>query len=223
MSSGGSRRRRRRTRCSTTRCSALRQALGRNGRLETQGSVLADVRPGELDVDRFEELLAGAAPSSSPIPTRPRRCSEALGLWRGPPLSDLAYEQLLRRRSRDWRSGARGVRDALEAELALGRHADLVSELEAAVAEQPLREHLRAQLMLALYRCGRQADALEAYRSARRTLVEEVGVEPGAELRALQDAILAQDPALIRRARSCQRRSRGAPRCWRAGIGSSPR
>ena len=70
----------------------------------------------------------------------------------------------------------------VEAELALRRHADLVSELEAAVAEQPLREHLHGQLMLALYRCGRQAEALEAYRAARRTLVEEIGVEPSAEL-----------------------------------------
>ena len=84
----------------------------------------------------------------------------------------------------------------VEAELALGCHADLVPELEGAVGEQPLRERLRGQLMLALYRCGRQAEALEAYRSARETLVEEVGVEPGAELRALQESILAQDPAL---------------------------
>ena len=86
--------------------------------------------------------------------------------------------------------------ERVDAELALGRHADLVSELEAAVAEQPLRERLHGQLMLALYRCGRQAEALEAFRRARRTLVEEIGVEPGAELRALQEAILAQDPAL---------------------------
>ena len=84
----------------------------------------------------------------------------------------------------------------VDAELALGRHADLVAELEAAVAEQPLREHLHGQLMLALYRCGRQAEALEAYRRARTTLVEEIGVEPHAELRALQEAILAQDAAL---------------------------
>jgi WD40 repeat protein/DNA-binding SARP family transcriptional activator len=179
--------------------SALRQALGRNGRLETQGRAYRlNVWPGELDVDRFEELLASArADLDSDPDAAADKLREALGLWRGPALSDLAYEQfaqaeIARLEERRWVAFEARV----EAELALGRHADLVSELEAAVAEQPLREHLRGQLMLALYRCGRQADALEAYRAARRTLVEEVGVEPGAELRALQDAILAQDPAL---------------------------
>ena len=122
---------------------------------------------------------------------------QALSLWHGAPLSDLAYEhfaqaEIARLEERRWAA----FEARAEAELALGRHADLVSELEAAVAEQPLREHLHGQLMLALYRCGRQADALEAYRRARRTLVEEIGLEPGAELRALQDAILVQDPAL---------------------------
>ncbi len=179
--------------------SALRQTLGRNGRLETQGSAYRlNVRSGELDVDRFEELLASARDDLDSDPdAAAEKLSEALGLWRGPALSDLAYEQfaqaeIARLEERRWVAFEARV----EAELALGRHADLVSELEAAVAEQPLREHLRGQLMLALYRCGRQADALEAYRSARRTLVEQVGLEPGAELRALQDAILAQDPAL---------------------------
>ena len=122
---------------------------------------------------------------------------QALGLWRGSPLSDLAYEpfaqaEIARLEERRWAAFEARV----EAELAAGRHADLVSELEAAVAEQPLREHLHGQLMLALYRCGRQAEALEAYSVARRTLVEEIGVEPGKELRGLQRAILAQDPAL---------------------------
>jgi hypothetical protein len=84
----------------------------------------------------------------------------------------------------------------IDADLALGRHADLVPELEALVARHPLREHLRGQRMLALYRGGRQAEALDAFREARRTLLEEVGIEPGAELRALHDAILRQDPAL---------------------------
>ena len=179
--------------------SALRQALGRNGRLETHGSSYRlNVQAGELDVDRFEELLASARAELQSDPgAAAQQLREALGLWRGSALSDLTYEQfaqaeIARLEERRWVAFEARV----EAELALGRHADLVAELEAAIAEQPLREHLRAQLMLALYRCGRQADALEAYREARRTLVEEVGVEPGAELRALQDAILAHDPAL---------------------------
>jgi WD40 repeat protein/DNA-binding SARP family transcriptional activator len=179
--------------------SALRRALGPDGRLETQGSAYRlNVRPGERDVDRFEELVAsGRAQIDADPEGAADRLRQALELWRGPALSDLSYErfaqsEIARLEERRWVA----FEERVEAELALGRHADLVSELEAAVAEQPLREHLHAQLMLALYRCGRQAEALEAYRTARRTLVEAVGVEPGAELRALQDAILAQDPAL---------------------------
>jgi DNA-binding SARP family transcriptional activator len=85
------------------------------------------------------------------------------------------------------------VEDRIEADLALGRHADLVSEMEALVATCPLRERLHGQLMLALYRCGRQAEALEAYQAARRTLVGELGLEPGPELQRLEHAILQQD------------------------------
>jgi WD40 repeat protein/DNA-binding SARP family transcriptional activator len=178
--------------------SALRQAL-RNGRLETHGSAYRlNVHPGERDVDRFEELLASGR---GRIETDPDGAAEklrqALELWRGPPLSDLSYERFAQTEIARLEERRRVAFEArVEAELALGRHADLVSELEAAVAEQPLREHLHGQLMLALYRCGRQAEALEVYRRARGTLVEEIGAEPGTELRALQDAILAQDPAL---------------------------
>src|SRR5206468_3120903 len=88
------------------------------------------------------------------------------------------------------------LEDRIEADLALGRHAELVGELEALVAEQPLRERFRAQLMLALYRTGRQADALAAYRDGRRVLVEQLGLEPGLALRKLERRILDQDPAL---------------------------
>jgi WD40 repeat protein/DNA-binding SARP family transcriptional activator len=181
--------------------SALRQALGRNGRLETHGSAYRlNVRRGERDIDRFEELAAsGRAQIETDPDAAAEKIRQALDLWRGPPLSDLSYErfaqtEIARLDERRWTAFEARV----EAELALGRHADLVSELEAAAAERPLREHLHGQLMLALYRCGRQAEALEAYRIARRTLVEEIGVEPGPELRALQQAILAQDPALDR-------------------------
>jgi WD40 repeat protein/DNA-binding SARP family transcriptional activator len=179
--------------------SALRRELGQNGRLETHGSAYRlVVHPGERDVDRFEELVASG---QEQIDTDPGEAAErlrrALELWRGPALSDLPYErfaqtEIARLEERRWVAFEARV----QAELALGRHADLVSELEAAAAEQPLREHVHGQLMLALYRCGRQAEALEAYRRARATLVEQIGVEPGRELRALQEAILAQDPAL---------------------------
>src|SRR5215208_3442861 len=179
--------------------SALRRVLGANDRLETQGSAyLLNVYPGERDVDRFEELLArGRAQIEADPDGAAQTLRQALYLWRGPPLSDLAYEtfaqtEIARLEERRWAA----FEALVETELSLGRHADLVSELEAAVAEHPLREHGHGQLMLAQYRCGRQAEALEAYRNARRTLVEEIGVEPGTELRALQDAILAQDPAL---------------------------
>jgi DNA-binding SARP family transcriptional activator len=179
--------------------SALRRALGHNGRLETHGSAYRlSVQPGERDVDRFEELMAsGRANIETDPEAAAEKFREALALWRGPALSDLAYEQfaqaeIARLEERRWAAFEARV----EADLALGRHVDVVAELEAVVAEQPLREHLHGQLMLALYRCGRQAEALEAYRRARRILVEEVGVEPGAALRDLQEAILAQDPAL---------------------------
>ena len=179
--------------------SALRQALGRNGRLETQGSAYRlNIGPGELDVDRFEHLVEEARDlTETDADAAAELLREALAMWRGPPLADLAYEsfvqpEIARLEERRWAAFEARV----DADLALGRHAEVVGDLEAAVAEEPLRERLRAQLMLALYRSGRQAEALDAYRAARRTLVDEVGVEPGAELRALQEAILAQDPAL---------------------------
>ncbi len=179
--------------------SALRRALGQNGRLETLGSAYRlKVQRGELDVARFEEL---AEEGRGQVADDPEAAAEtlrkALALWRGPALSDVAYEpfaqgEIARLEEERWAA----FEGRTDAELALGRHAELVGELEAAIAEQPLRERLRGQLMLALYRCGRQAEALEAYRRARNTLVEQIGVEPGADLRGLQEAILAQDPAL---------------------------
>jgi WD40 repeat protein/DNA-binding SARP family transcriptional activator len=179
--------------------SSLRQALGRNGRLETRGSSYKlNIAPGERDVDRFEALVArGRALTGADPEAAARTLRDALGMWRGPPLSDLAYEsfaqaEIARLEERRWVAFEAWV----DAELAMGRHADLVGELEAAVKEQPLRERLHGRLMLALYRCGRQAEALEAYRNARATLVEQIGVEPNAELRDLHQAILVQDPEL---------------------------
>jgi predicted ATPase len=121
----------------------------------------------------------------------------ALELWRGPPLADLAWEPFaLAEIARLDELRLAALEDRIDADLALGRHGQLVAELEALVVEQPLRERLRGQLMLALYRAGRQADALAVYQRARRTLVDELGIEPGASLRKLERAILAHDPAL---------------------------
>ncbi len=122
---------------------------------------------------------------------------EALALWRGPALADLAWEPLAQGevvRLEELRLAA--LEDRIDADLALGRHGQLVAELEQLVAEHPLRERLRGQLMLALYRSGRQADALAVYQRARRALVDELGIEPGDSLRKLERAILEQDPSL---------------------------
>src|SRR5438874_7519983 len=121
----------------------------------------------------------------------------ALALWRGAPLADLPWEPFAQAeivRLEELRLAA--LEDRIEADLALGRHGQLVGELERLVAEQPLRERLRAQLMLALYRSGRQADALAVYQRARRTLVDELGIEPSESLRHLERGILEHDPSL---------------------------
>jgi DNA-binding SARP family transcriptional activator/DNA-binding NarL/FixJ family response regulator len=180
----------------------LRRALGdREGRrLQTRGRAYTlRVEDGEVDVDRFERLVCEG--SEALADERPADAAaylrEGLALWRGPPLADVAYEGFAQGEiARLEERRAVALERRIEADLALGRHADLVSELEALVARHPLRERLRGQRMLALYRCGRQADALEAFHHARRRLVEEVGVEPGPELRGLHEAILRQDPSL---------------------------
>ena len=120
-----------------------------------------------------------------------------MSLWRGPPLAEFASERFAQAESArldELRVGA--LEELVEAKLALGGHAEVVGELGALIAEHPYRERLRSQLMLALYRCDRQAEALQAYQDARRKLVEELGIEPGERLRDLERAILAQDPAL---------------------------
>jgi DNA-binding SARP family transcriptional activator/WD40 repeat protein len=141
--------------------------------------------PDVIDAERFERLVASGEPR------------EALALWRGPPLDDVADEPFAGaeiRRLEELRLAALEL--AIEHDLDDGRHREVVSELDALVAADPLHERLHAQRMLALYRCGRQADALAAYRQARTALVESIGVEPGAELRRLHEAILRQDPSL---------------------------
>jgi DNA-binding SARP family transcriptional activator len=175
--------------------SQLRKALGADVIITQPRGYLVHVADGALDLDRFESLVAESRQSEPAAAARLLR--EALSLWRGEPLADLAdvpYVEGERRRLEELRLGALEAR--VEADLALGRHAELVPELESLVREHWLREHLRAQLMLGLYRCGRQADALEVYRSGQRLLDEQLGLEPDDELQRLERAILNHDPSL---------------------------
>ena len=180
--------------------SQLRRTLGPSERLVTHApGYLLRVDDGELDADRFQRLAADGRRALDD--GRPGEASnllvEALGLWDGQALADVALEgpaQTEAARLDELRLTA--VEDRNEAELALGRHRELVPELEALVAEHPLRERLVAQLVLALYRSGRQADALDAYRRARRFFVHELGLEPSPPLQRLEQAVLQHDPAL---------------------------
>ena len=181
--------------------SRLRRALGAEGGRLVGGAAgyRLQVEPDELDLARFERLceegrraLLGGRPERAGA-----RLRAALEEWRGPALADVALEPFAPpevARLEELRAAA--VEDRVEADLALGRGADLVPELEALVAREPLRERRHGQLMLALYHAGRQGDALDAYRDAVRILDSEVGVRPGPELERLQQAIIAHDPAL---------------------------
>jgi len=160
---------------------------------------LLRVEPGELDLEHFERLVTtgreSLAAGDSAAAAEALRAAERL--WEGRPLADLEFEPFARvevERLEDLRLAA--VEERIDVELALGRQLAVVSELEALGAEHPYRERFRAQLMLALYRCGRQAEGLEVYRSTRMLLNEELGLEPGVELQELERSILVQDPAL---------------------------
>ena len=176
--------------------SQLRKALGGPDVIETrEPGYVVRVSPDELDLLRFEQLVESA--EGAPPERAARLLRDALGLWRGPPLADLkneAFAQSEIRRLEEVRLTA--LERRVDADLALGRHAALIPELEALVHEHPYREHLRAALMRALYAAGRQAEALAAYRDARQTLVEELGIEPSPALQELEQAVLRQDPAL---------------------------
>ncbi len=184
--------------------SRLRRSLRPDGgapvRLVTRApGYLLEVEPGELDLHRFEWLLAEGdrALGERDFELAAKALREGESLWRGRPLADLEFEPFARvdvERLQDLRLIA--MENRIEAELALGRHAMLVPELEAEVAEHPLRERLRGQLMLALYRCGRQADALETFRAGRALLSEELALEPSPALRALERSILRQEDGL---------------------------
>ena len=156
---------------------------------------------GQLDAERFRTLLdqARTALAEGAADVAAQILGDALDLWRGPPLADFAYEPFARDEIAQLEElRLIGLEERVEAALAVGRHAELVGELEALIAHHPVRERLRAQLMLALYRCDRQSEALQAYQDARRLLVEELGLEPSRRLRDLEQAILRQDPALDR-------------------------
>jgi class 3 adenylate cyclase len=190
--------------------SQLRKALGRDVVVTRAPGYMAVVGPDELDVERFERLVAEAADSD--VSGRAACLREALSLWRGPPLADLADEPFAGaeiRRLDELRLAA--LEDRIAADLELGRHGELVAELEALVQEHPLRERVRALLMLALYRGGRQAEALAAYRDGRKLFDEELGLEPGDELQRLERAILRHDPELDAPSASAVRAAEGAP------------
>ena len=171
-----------------------------DGVLVTRGhGYVLEVLPGELDLDRFAEasergrdaLATGRSADAA------RLLREALAVWRGPPLGEFSYDgfaQAAIAQLDELHLGA--VEERVEADLVLGEARELVGELRDLVGRHPLRERLRGQLMLALYRSGRQAEALEVYQDYRRTLSEELGLEPGRGLQRLELAILARDAAL---------------------------
>ena len=175
--------------------SSLRKQLGPET-VETVGAgYRLKVAPEQLDVHAFEELLAEARPLERGAAAA--KLQEALALWRGPVLADFAYDDFAQREI-ERLEGLRqaGIERRINLELALGHHDDLVPELEALVHAHPLHERLRGHLMVALYRSGRQAEALEVYSDGRAVLLGELGLEPSEELQALQRAILAHDASL---------------------------
>jgi YVTN family beta-propeller protein len=222
----------------TVRVSRLRKALDREGsersRVVTRPpGYLLRVEPRELDLHCFESLAAEGreALDAGDAERAAEKLREGESLWRGRALSDLEFEPFARleiERLAELRTAT--VEERIDAELALARHAALAAELEALVQEHPLRERLRAQLMLALYRCGRQAEALAAYREARMRLNGELGLNPGPQLRRLEHAILRQDEALelpsdhgpalaVATARDVSRPAPGAPEGPRPVLG----
>jgi DNA-binding SARP family transcriptional activator len=176
--------------------SRLRKVIGPDLLVTRSPGYELRVAPGELDLHRFEALVAEAR-AAEDAAAASQALNRALELWRGPPLDDLSFEASLQTelaRLEELRLAA--LEDRIEADLSLGRHREAIGELERLTALHPLRERLRGQLMLALYRSGRQAEALEVYRETRRTLVEELGIEPSRDLKDLERAILAQDSEL---------------------------
>ena len=180
--------------------SKLRRALGSADLVVMRGDgYVLDLPPDAIDVERFERRAADgrALAATGELERAVEVLAEADSLWRGDPLAEFAYDDFAASAiTRLSESRLALLEERLDLELQLGRHQRAVVQLEQLVADHPLREGLRGLLMLALYRAGRQADALRVFQEGRRLLVEELGLEPGPELRRLESAILAQDPSL---------------------------
>ncbi|MEV4760135.1 BTAD domain-containing putative transcriptional regulator [Micromonospora sp. NPDC049559] len=177
----------------------LRQVVGRDTIRRFPAGYLLDLPHGELDLHRFDDLVHSGdqAVRRGATGTAARRYGEALALWRGPAYGDLAEHPALRdEANRLYESRLTVLGKRIDADLALGRHAEIVAELTTLAARHPLRERLQGQLMLALYRAQRQADALAVFARAREVLADELGVDPGPALTALHERILRADPAL---------------------------
>ena len=180
--------------------SRLRKALGPGERLVTRGGgYVLEVAQDDVDVDLLARLLEDGrrALAAGEVQAAEAALERALALRRGAPFTDLTYHDVAQGEiARVEELQLAALEELFDARLELGRHAAVVPELEQLVVQYPLRERLRAQLMLALYRCGRQADALAVYQDGRRALVEELGIDPGRALQDLERAILNQDPRL---------------------------
>jgi DNA-binding SARP family transcriptional activator len=175
--------------------SQLRKTLGTDVFETKPPGYRVRVQPGELDLDRFRVMVESAR--SSDPQTRAEKLRHALALWRGPALADFTFEAFAEphiAHLEELRLAT--LEERIEADLELGSDANLVGELEVLVAEYPMRERLRGQYMLALYRSGRQAEALATYQDGRRLLVDQLGIDPSRELQQLHGAILRQDSAL---------------------------
>jgi len=175
--------------------SRLRKTLGPETLVTKPSGYQLGIRPEQIDAERFRGLCDDAKTGEAEV--RSAKLTEALAMWRGPPLADFSFASFAQAeigRLEALRLSA--LEERIAADLDLGRHAELVGELEPLIADNPLRERLRGQLMLALYRSGRQAEALQAYLDARRELVDELGIEPTPALQGLHASILRQDPAL---------------------------
>jgi DNA-binding SARP family transcriptional activator len=175
--------------------SALRKVLGPEVLERKSPGYRLNAKPGELDLDRFRNLVEQARPLAAN--ERSERLREALAVWRGPPLADFTFEGFAQphiAHLEELRLTTLELR--IEADLEAGQHSELAGELETLVEAHPVRERLRAHYMLALYRSGRQAEALEAYQEGRRILVDQLGIEPSRELQQLHGAILRQEAGL---------------------------
>jgi YVTN family beta-propeller protein len=219
--------------------SRLRRALdgnARSRRAESTGSAVRtratgyvlEVSPDEVDADRFQRLVEDGrrALAAGELTRAEATLHEALALWRGEPLADFAYDSFAQheiRRLEELRLGA--VEDRIDADLGRGRHSDVTAELQGLVKQHPTRERLRGQLMLALYRCGRKAEALRVYDELRRTLAEDLGLEPSESLKRIHRAVLTDDPGLAVPVHTVDRdASRGSapPRGARASLAQRP-